>query len=329
MGAVRELDADTAQELAAVAEGLAAEYGTVAHPDLVGRAPGIAAELPAALRDACRPPDPERGLFVLRGLPVDDVAIGPTPPHWSSAVTASTAVVDIAMLLLASVTGRAFGWEGQQDGRLVHNILPSRGQETVQTGASSTVLLSPHTEDAFHPERAHLLLLGCVRNHDGVGTSAASVRTARLDPADADLLSRPVLPILPDDAYAEAQGYGGEAPPVAVLWDGGDGPGLRYDPAYTPLEHAPSEYRAAYDRLGAELVRVAGSVRLAAGDVLVLDNDVVVHGREPFTPRYDGTDRWLKRVCVHVPGRARPDAEAAEHGYGQRLVDPYRSRGQR
>jgi alpha-ketoglutarate-dependent taurine dioxygenase len=64
-------------------------------------------------------------------------------------------------------------------------------------------------------------------------------------------------------------------------------------------------------------------VRLAAGDVLVVDNDVVVHGREPFRPRYDGTDRWLKRVSVHVPGRTRPAAEAAEHGYGQRVVDPY------
>jgi len=37
-------------------------------------------------------------------------------------------------------------------------------------------------------------------------------------------------------------------------------------------------------------------VVLRPGDVAFLDNYRVVHGREPFTPRYDGHDRWLKRV---------------------------------
>jgi hypothetical protein len=49
----------------------------------------------------------------------------------------------------------------------------------------------------------------------------------------------------------------------------------------------------------------------------------VVHGREPFQARYDGTDRWLKRVNVRVPGRPRPAQETDEHGYGQQTVDPY------
>jgi alpha-ketoglutarate-dependent taurine dioxygenase len=37
---------------------------------------------------------------------------------------------------------------------------------------------------------------------------------------------------------------------------------------------------------------------LADGDLLVIDNDRAVHGRTPFIPRYDGTDRWLKRALV-------------------------------
>ncbi|MBK6763531.1 MAG: TauD/TfdA family dioxygenase [Micrococcales bacterium] len=37
---------------------------------------------------------------------------------------------------------------------------------------------------------------------------------------------------------------------------------------------------------------------LKAGDLLVVDNDVAVHGRTPFTPRFDGTDRWLQRTFV-------------------------------
>ncbi|MBJ7505663.1 MAG: TauD/TfdA family dioxygenase, partial [Ilumatobacteraceae bacterium] len=32
--------------------------------------------------------------------------------------------------------------------------------------------------------------------------------------------------------------------------------------------------------------------------ILVIDNHRAVHGRTSFTPRYDGTDRWLKRALV-------------------------------
>ncbi|MFJ6772983.1 TauD/TfdA family dioxygenase [Kitasatospora sp. NPDC091257] len=93
---------------------------------------------------------------------------------------------------------------------------------------------------------------------------------------------------------------------------------MRYDPAYTPLDEADEAWRAAYRRLGDELARVSVAVSLEPGDVLVVDNDLVVHGRVPFRARYDGTDRWLKRASVRVEGRpTRPLAEHDEHGYGQ------------
>jgi hypothetical protein len=44
-----------------------------------------------------------------------------------------------------------------------------------------------------------------------------------------------------------------------------------------------------------------------------------VHGRVPFKARFDGTDRWLKRINVAIPGRHRPSTERSESGYGQRI----------
>ncbi|MGW7199208.1 TauD/TfdA family dioxygenase [Streptomyces chryseus] len=320
---VRQLDAHSVGELHRAAEKILAECGTSATSGpLLRLVAQQAAAFSDTLRHHCRPVDTADGLFVLRGLEVDDAAIGPTPADWSSAA-GSGAPHDIELLLLAAVMGRPLAWEGQQEGRFVHNIVPSPGHETEQTGASSTVLLSPHTEDAFHPGRAHLLMLGCMRNHDRIATTAASVRRVRLSDADVDVLTRPVLPILPDDAYADAQGYAAEAPPpVPVLHACDEGMTLRFDPAYTPLENADAEYRAAYGRLEEELARVSVAVSLAPGEVLVVDNDLVVHGRVPFVPRYDGADRWLKRASVRVPGRrTRPPAEAREHGYGQAAVE--------
>ncbi|MER6564189.1 TauD/TfdA family dioxygenase [Streptomyces sp. NPDC001027] len=315
---IRQLDAHAVDELTETAQKILADFGSsAARPELLRRVAVSAARLGETIRYHCRPVDTDDGLFVLRGLPADDAGIGPTPTSWATAGDRA-AEWDVILLLLATAMGHPIAWEGQQEGRFVHNIVPSPGREEEQTGASSTVLLSPHTEDAFHPGRAHLLLLACMRNHDAVATTAASIRKVRLSPDDDALLSRPVLPILPDDAYAEAQSFAGEPPKVPVLWRTADGPTLRYDPAYTPLDEAPADYRAAYDRLTAELERVSVAVALEPGDVLVVDNDQIVHGRVPFKARYDGADRWLKRASVRVPGRrSRPLAEADEHGYGQ------------
>ncbi|MEV0319396.1 TauD/TfdA family dioxygenase [Streptomyces sp. NPDC050658] len=320
---VRTLDPHTAHELRETAEKILAEFGTSATSDrLLERVARAASAFDARLLHHCRPVDTADGLFVLRGLDVDDDTVGPTPASWADAGD-SGAVHDITLLLLACAMGNPLAWEGQQDGRFVHNIVPSPGHEAEQTGASSTVLLSPHTEDAFHPGRAHLLMLGCMRNHDHVATTAASVRRVQLSDEDVDLLSRPVLPILPDDAYASAQGYADQPPPpVPTLFATEDGLTLRFDPAYTPVDRAVAPYRAAYRRLEAELARTSVAVSLEPGEILVVDNDLVVHGRVPFKARYDGTDRWLKRASVRVPGRrTRPPAEAAEHGYGQSALE--------
>ncbi|WP_097870421.1 TauD/TfdA family dioxygenase [Streptomyces sp. rh34] len=323
---VRQLDAPTVGELRQAAEKILGEFGTSAtSPQLLRRVAEVAAQFGDTLRHACRPVDTADGLFVLRGLDAaDDDALGATPAGWATAGD-SGALHDITLLLLATVMGDPIAWEGQQNGRFVHNIVPSPGHETEQTGASSTVLLSPHTEDAFHPGRAHLLMLGCMRNHDHIATTAASIRKVRLSDEDIATLSRPALPILPDDAYAEAQGYADQSPPaVPTLFATEDGLTLRFDPAYTPLEDADETYRAAYRRLEAELTRVSVAVSLEPGEVLVVDNDLVVHGRVPFQARYDGTDRWLKRASVRVPGRrTRPSAEAAEHGYGQAALEAH------
>ncbi|MEK2476044.1 TauD/TfdA family dioxygenase [Streptomyces noursei] len=321
---VRLLDDASLTELRRAAEEILAAAGTSAtSPELLAAVARSAAALGAPIRHACRPVDTDDGLFVLRALAVDDTGIGPTPGSWATAGDRA-AVHDIALLLLATVMGNPLAWEGQQDGRFVHNIIPSSGHEQAQTGASSSVLLSPHTEDAFHPGRAHLLMLGCMRNHDAIATTAASIRKVRLGDEDLAVLARPEVPILPDDAYAEARGFDGRPPNVPTVWESEDGRTLRFDPAYTPLDEATPEYRAAYRRLSEQLAAVSTAVSLAPGEVLVVDNDLVVHGRVPFRARYDGTDRWLKRASVRVPGRrTRPPAEATEHGYGQAAIEAH------
>lgn len=37
---------------------------------------------------------------------------------------------------------------------------------------------------------------------------------------------------------------------------------------------------------------------LRPGEVLVIDNYRAVHGRQGYPARFDGTDRWLKKMTV-------------------------------
>ncbi|AZG46255.1 Enduracididine beta-hydroxylase [Gordonia insulae] len=261
---------------------------------------------------------------MLDRLPIDDMLIDSTPSSWQTADTCPA--LGFAMTLIGLALGEPFGWAGQQDGRLVNSIVPTPGHENEQTGASSSVLLSPHTEDAFHPDRAHLIMLGCMRNHESIGTTLASVRDVLaggyLSPDEIAHLRQPECPILPDDSYVG--GDESQAPaPVGTLWQRDDGACLRYDPAYTPDSTGRPTWARAYAKLEAGLASVSQLVALEPGQVLILDNDVAVHGRVPFTARFDGTDRWLLRLNIRLADRDRPAAESFEPGFGQVVVRPY------
>ncbi|MGQ4598233.1 TauD/TfdA family dioxygenase [Nocardia sp. R6R-6] len=334
--AVRELASEISATLDATLADPAATARRLTDPALIAQIETRAAELPAEVRHALRPPATAAGATIVSCLPVSDHEFGPTPPSWREAARwsgdraarACSFEFDLVMLLLARSAGEPFGWQGQQDGRLVNNIVPAAGHEHEQSGASSRTLLSPHTEDAFHPRRAHLLMLACLRNPDLVGTTVSSVRHIELSPEQRAILSAPTLPILPDVSYgAGHETYSATA--IPTLWSA-TGPAeqtIRYDPAYTPLEDAGPEFRAAYERLTAELERVCVTAALAPGEILLVDNDVAVHGRVPFTARYDGTDRWLKRVNIRLSERQRRAEETNENGYGQHIVAPFRSAG--
>jgi hypothetical protein len=62
--------------------------------------------------------------------------------------------VQILFILYGSLLGDVFGWATQQDGHIVHDVFPIKGNEQAQLGTGSEQTLWWHTEDAFFPYRA-------------------------------------------------------------------------------------------------------------------------------------------------------------------------------
>ncbi|MEV6948652.1 TauD/TfdA family dioxygenase [Streptomyces sp. NPDC051172] len=316
-----DVDIESRRALVSAAEELAAGGG-LGDTVLADPSARLPRQLAERLSRTIRPPRPGAGYQVVRGLFAEFTDLGPTPLHWRETDRQRCAPLDIALVLVAAQLGRVFGWTDQQDGRIVHNIVPSPGCEELQIGSSSTTPLAWHTEDAFHPDRADLLLLACVRNPDGIGSRLSTVASAGLSERAVDLLLKPHVVILPDDSYEDDGAAQQEPIGMSTLWPRNDSLGLRYDPSYARLLTDDAAFRCAYEELGQALEEGSFVVPLSPGDLVIIDNDAAVHGRTAFEPRYDGTDRWLKRILVRSP-QPRPGRERLEHGYEQQQVDAY------
>jgi Fe(II)/alpha-ketoglutarate-dependent arginine beta-hydroxylase len=260
--------------------------------------------------------------FVVSVLPVNDQAIGRTPAGWGCQPDRrSTAAETTWLALCGSVIGDLFGWATQQDGAVVHDIAPTKADEHSQVGSSSDELLWWHTEEAFHPLKCDYLGLLCLRNHDGVATTVSSLDGAELSADVRSVLFEPRFVIRPDDSHLAGRRPGTQIPAgkagnlmraaeqrfaqmnsdpqhVALLSGDFDSPYLSIDPFYMDIPAGDPQALAAFEAVCAALESRLAEVVLRPGEILFVDNYRAVHGRKPFRARYDGTDRWLKRINI-------------------------------
>lgn len=286
-----------------------------------GRAAPLAALVAAAARDLARrlpewaatvKPLVPAPAWRLGGLLTDERWIGPTPTSWKSNVLQVPTREEIVLLLVGQLLGEIFCWATQQGGAAVHDIVPLRGQENSLLSSSSRKALSLHTEDAFFAERADLLILHCLRNPDRVPTWVSDVEDLDLPPEHARVARQPRFLFLPDGSHHNAAPGGdsggfrvihpklGRALELSPLIEGdARSPRLRLDIDYM---EAPGDDEAARTVVAVDqaLHRCRRDVVLGSGDLLVIDNRRCVHGRANFEPRYDGRDRWLKRINIYL-----------------------------
>lgn len=262
------------------------------------------------------------GACIVSGYPIDQQKIGATPPHWSEAAGTGAAYEEqVALVLLASLLGDPFGWATQQTGRIVHDVMPIREHEEEQIGSNSKEPLTWHTEDAFHPFQGDYVGLLCLRNPAETPTTIAAIDALTIDRQVIELLFASEFAIVPDQSHqalnsgnhgnGNGQGHGDlHGQPIgvtlerdkgsrgiAVLFGSPDSPFVRLDPYFMMLgDHTPP--LRALNRLIEEIERNLQDLVLHPGDFCFIDNLKAVHGRKRFVPRYDGTDRWLKRLNI-------------------------------
>jgi L-asparagine oxygenase len=306
---VRRLALDAAEQAAVehvVQEALSA-YSSADDQQFLRRVPVLTRRLPERLVGhlADFRLEEAAGACVVSGLAVDDASIGPSPlERRLEADRGNTRREEMLLVLVASLLGEVFGWSALQGGRLVQDLAPLSTEAREKSGYSSDSVLDPHTEDAFHPLRCDYLGLLCLRNHDLVPTTYAPIDVSGLDERQRRVLFESRFRIVPDPEHLRRVAKHDAAvqqpwlQPGPILFGDARAPYARVDAYFTEVEPGDEEAAVALRELSEWLERQLVPVVLGPGDILFIDNYRAVHGRRPFAARFDGTDRWLKRVNI-------------------------------
>ncbi len=265
--------------------------------DLVRQAALGARDLPLDVDDAIvrfASESDRSGALLIRNAPISELP--PTPATPESRVDKDLAT-ELTLLTVARRLGQPVGYVPEHGGRIVQNIVPTQSDADLQTSTSSRSNLMFHTETAFHPFRPRYLLLLCLRGDPSAHTTLASVHDImdHLPDETVDVMFEPRFRTAVDASFlAGRTNELGAARPLVT--------GTRDQPTFIFDADLTVGVDAAADdvlvAVRAAIAAVETSVVLEPGDLLVVDNNVAVHGRSPFSARFDGTDRWLQRSFV-------------------------------
>ncbi len=321
---VFSLGAEDSQAIKEASLTVAAEYCRYPLDDsrVLAAAASAARNLPAPLIEKLvdfRVDGNEAGAMLVKNVPVDDI-LPPTPPDgMAPADWTRLPVTSISHLAIMSVLGDPIAYADEKAGRVIQDTIPVRGAERRQENTSSA-LLELHVEDCFHPFKPHFLGLHCLRpDHSRTGlTVVGDVRSAlsELPVKTVHQLRQPVYHVRLSTSFVApgAPRYSDMMPALA---------GPSHDPeicvGFTATDSTTAGGTRALDALFNVVSRNLTGVILDRADLLIVDNLRAVHGRTGFTPRYDGTDRWLRR-CFVVADIHRSRAVRKP---GSRVCDPY------
>jgi hypothetical protein len=276
------------------------QYSTPSDPAFLQNARVYAGQLPKRILkklNEFRHTEYHRGLFLISGFNINQQELGATPEKVGRELDELSGLRESFMLvLLASFLGDPMGWSSQRDGALVNNILPLKSHKDEQLSTGSAVELDWHTEEAFHPCRADYLALMCMRNYEQIATMVASIADISIPDDIKKVLFEERFIFLTDKNFEG--GPFDVSRPQAILFGDFASPYMKIDPSFMHAVEGDAVAEDALRYISKAIGNALYDLVLEPGQVVFIDNYRVVHGRKPFIPKFDGNDRWLKRINI-------------------------------
>ncbi|CAM3735425.1 TauD/TfdA family dioxygenase [Xenorhabdus thuongxuanensis] len=292
-----ELSNSEVDEIQALIGQLQKRYHSTDDQDFVSALPEWVESLPTRLRiELKRFRNQGYPLAVIKGYPDMSGTIGPTPNHWKD-VYNTNSNYDYYCCLMSSLCGDVVGFSDLQEGKLVQEIFPIKKDAGKQLGTGSVNLLL-HTEDTSLGYRADYLGFMCIRNNYRIPTCVSVPDFSKLSEKTVIILKRNKFRIFNDRPCLSKEERDENYTICPILTGSGNNIHMRYDPLYLDKEALDDEEREAVAELEKLTESAVFDLVLSPGEVAFIDNYRCAHGRKAYQPKYDGTDRWLKRTQI-------------------------------
>jgi len=237
----------------------------------------------------------ETGFLLLDGFSYSDVAN--TPDDNNQKIGEKTILAKIQGILMGTI-GELVAYEAEGHGKLFQDIIPMKSMETKQMSLSSGAELEIHTEQAFSKLRPDILSLACIRGDPDAFTYILPVKSIikNLSHSEIELLRKPLWTTSVDlsfKLYGQEFIEGDVRGPMPIISGPEDDPRLLFD------QDLMTGITEEAHQMIAKIVDIYYTHRirhnLIPGQIIFIDNNRAVHGRSPFSPKYDGADRFLVR----------------------------------
>lgn len=239
----------------------------------------------------------DSGIFLHGNVGIGFVPKTPATPFPTSVENQPSKQATETILHYGYQLGYPISYAQEQNGQLIQNIVPVHKTESQQISTSSKVELELHTETAFHPYKPDYILLLCLRGDSNAATTYASVNDIiqYLSGEVIESLKKPWYKTAVDDSF-RTKGEPQKEFIMPILSEVDGRIAITYDNFF--MRGINMYASLALAELNYAIQKCTKEIVLKTGDLLVIDNSVAIHGRKPFQPRYDGTDRWVQRMLV-------------------------------
>jgi L-asparagine oxygenase len=252
------------------------------------------------------------GALVVENCPLDD-ELPPTPIDGRPRKDKKTFVSEACVLGISQMLGEPMGYNDEREGEIIQALCPVRQEAHAPSSASSETELGFHTDFNFdrsrpdqpyntnNPDYIVLLCLRQDRNQEAQ-TLYADARDIckKLTPAQLKTMRRPEFQFAA--SYSFTGKCGSEriwSVPCPLLKGPDDFPEISIDLlcGVRGLTNEANDILQILREVCAH-TDVCTRIRLAPGDLLLIDNRKGAHARTAFTAYFDGYDRWMHRVYV-------------------------------
>ena len=239
----------------------------------------------------------DTGILVIRGLLVDDDLVD-TPLDNKLGLAAKTTFAK-QQAVLAQLLGTMIAYEAEGNGHLIQDMVPNPKLATTQQSQGSKVELEAHTEQCFSDYKPDYVILGALRGDPEAYTYAFSGRKIAnlFTPEEVAKLRQPLWATTIDESFQpfipDPEAIRG---PFPILSGPDDDPYVLVD---QDLMHGiTADAQKLLEKVVQTYIENRDAHNLQPGDLLMLDNLRAMHGRSPYTPRFDGKDRFIARGFV-------------------------------